>query len=64
VRYSETFVVEKHGHDTDTEAEMANLTQTFCKRVLPPPAGNRIHYDGGLRGFATEEISAVLVDED
>jgi integrase len=40
-----------YGHGTDTESEMANLTQTFAKRVKPPKNGYRIHYDGGLRGF-------------
>jgi len=36
---------------------MANLTQTFAKRVKPPKSGNRIHYDGGLRGFGLRVTS-------
>ena len=36
---------------------MANLTQTFCKRVQPPATGSRIHYDGGLRGFGLRVTS-------
>jgi integrase len=30
---------------------MANLTQTFAKRVQPPKTGYRIHYDSGNHGF-------------
>jgi integrase len=37
--------------------DMANLTQTFAKRVKPPKSGNRIHYDGGLRGFGLRVTS-------
>jgi len=36
---------------------MANLTQTFAKRVKPPKSGNRIHYDGGLRGLGLRVTS-------
>ena len=36
---------------------MANLTQTFAKRVKPPRSGYRIHYDGGLRGFGLRVTS-------
>src|SRR5438270_11327820 len=30
---------------------MANLTQTFAKRVLLPKRGYKIHYDNGIPGF-------------
>lgn len=36
---------------------MANLTQTFAKRVKPPKSGYHIHYDGGLRGFGLRVTS-------
>jgi hypothetical protein len=36
---------------------MANLTQTFAKRVKAPEAGNRIHYDDGLHGFGLRVTS-------
>jgi integrase len=36
---------------------MANLTQTFAKRVKPPKTGYRIHYDGGLHGFGLRVTS-------
>ena len=36
---------------------MANLTQTFAKRVNPPKAGYKIHYDDGLAGFGLRVTS-------
>lgn len=36
---------------------MANLTQTFAKRVKPPKAGYRISYDGGIHGFGLRVTS-------
>ena len=36
---------------------MANLTQTFAKRVKPPKAGYKIHYDDGLAGFGLRVTS-------
>ena len=36
---------------------MANLTQTFAKRVQPPKAGYKIHYDDGLSGFGLRVTS-------
>jgi len=36
---------------------MANLTQTFAKRVKPPKTGYRIHYDGGIHGFGLRVTS-------
>lgn len=44
---------------------MANLTETFARRVKAPPSGNRIHYDGEITGFglrvtANEAKSFVL----
>jgi len=36
---------------------MANLTQTFAKRVKPPKAAYRIHYDGGIHGFGLRVTS-------
>jgi integrase len=37
---------------------MANLTQTFSKRVQPPRAGYRIYYDGGIQGFGLRVTSS------
>jgi len=36
---------------------VANLTQTFAKRVQPPKMGYRIHYDGGIHGFGLRVTS-------
>jgi integrase len=36
---------------------MGNLTQTFAKRVQPPKAGYRIHYDSGTHGFGLRVTS-------
>lgn len=36
---------------------MANLTQTFAKRVKPPKDGYRIHYDDGIHGFGLRVTS-------
>jgi integrase len=36
---------------------MANLTQTFAKRVKPPKTGYRISYDGGIHGFGLRVTS-------
>jgi hypothetical protein len=38
-------------------ASMANLTQTFAKRVKPPKEGYKIHYDDGLSGFGLRVTS-------
>src|ERR1019366_8385487 len=37
--------------------DMANLTQTFAKRVKPLKAGYKIHYDDGLSGFGLRVTS-------